>query len=569
MKDTDHDQQQPPPPTASRANAIARLLANGNLVLRVPGAGVVWQSFDHPTNMLLPGMKLGVDFRTGLDRHMSSWRATGDPSPGEYTFRLGHARGFEITFVNNEFNHRRLLHSRGPAALDRVPRFRFDALGRGNHAGRNDPDDMYLCSAHAISGSVGLILDPDPRRRGRYLVAQLYPRDSRAPAFRSAARRLRDAEGHLPNPPRDVAQRRRIPPGEGQLRYALHDLHDIAIAAPVKCSTDCLGANISLLALTHAVEAVPTSSPTSMAALQKVYFDPAGIFTNSPTTCPGYLASAQLFEDCSWKISTVVLLLSTRVQQTRHIDGKLLDWELSVHVPFFVGCARPGSCVGCIDTGGANSMGCCGCLWKDAWPGSLRRWMAKSLLLHEKTVVEVTHVAMKPWPPPANLHNSIASEPIETGPVNSFVLLRAPVLRLLAVVQVPTTVSGFRTSSSLNFWPIIYSYLVTYIKQWDRDRAAQLGPIMNNCLGSAATSESLILEYSFPPKDQMGRIYLIIDRRTGLLLGVDKWGLIDRLAGARTTMHTIWVKSFGRCLHNYSKLTSTLQAEDCSRQHGS
>ena len=58
-------------------------------MLRVPGAGVVWQSFDYPTDTLLPGMKLGIDFRTGLDRRMTSWRAAGDPSPGDYTFRLG------------------------------------------------------------------------------------------------------------------------------------------------------------------------------------------------------------------------------------------------------------------------------------------------------------------------------------------------------------------------------------------------------------------------------------------------------------------------------------------------
>ncbi|KAG2547785.1 receptor-like serine/threonine-protein kinase SD1-8 [Panicum virgatum] len=89
----------PPPPVPSSsaasgdaigaaANATAQLLEDGNLVLRVPGAGVVWQSFDHPTDTLLPGMKLGVDLRAGLDRHLTSWRAPGDPSPGEYTFRL-------------------------------------------------------------------------------------------------------------------------------------------------------------------------------------------------------------------------------------------------------------------------------------------------------------------------------------------------------------------------------------------------------------------------------------------------------------------------------------------------
>ena len=87
-----------PPPVSSSAsddaldssstNATAQLLDDGNLVLRVPGAGVVWQSFDHPTDTLLPGMKLGIDFRAGLDRHLTSWRGPGDPSPGEYSFRL-------------------------------------------------------------------------------------------------------------------------------------------------------------------------------------------------------------------------------------------------------------------------------------------------------------------------------------------------------------------------------------------------------------------------------------------------------------------------------------------------
>ncbi|CAN6304519.1 unnamed protein product [Urochloa humidicola] len=84
----------PPPPPPSASNATAQLQDDGNLVLRVPsrsgsgGAAVAWQSFDHPTDTLLPGMKLGIDFRTGLDRHITSWTAAGDPSTGDYTFRL-------------------------------------------------------------------------------------------------------------------------------------------------------------------------------------------------------------------------------------------------------------------------------------------------------------------------------------------------------------------------------------------------------------------------------------------------------------------------------------------------
>jgi hypothetical protein len=75
----------------SSSAAVAQLLENGNLVLRrAPGGGVVWQSFDHPSDTLLPGMKLGIDFRAApvLDRYMNSWRGAGDPSPGEYSFRL-------------------------------------------------------------------------------------------------------------------------------------------------------------------------------------------------------------------------------------------------------------------------------------------------------------------------------------------------------------------------------------------------------------------------------------------------------------------------------------------------
>ncbi|XP_051208986.1 receptor-like serine/threonine-protein kinase SD1-8 [Lolium perenne] len=68
----------------------AQLLDSGNLVLRFAGGGggVAWQSFDYPTDTLLPGMKLGVDFRSGLDRYMSSWRGADDPSTGEFSFRL-------------------------------------------------------------------------------------------------------------------------------------------------------------------------------------------------------------------------------------------------------------------------------------------------------------------------------------------------------------------------------------------------------------------------------------------------------------------------------------------------
>lgn len=45
--------------------------------------------------------------------------------------KLLHYRGFHVTFVNSEFNHQRLLKSRGPNSLDGLPDFRFEAIPDG------------------------------------------------------------------------------------------------------------------------------------------------------------------------------------------------------------------------------------------------------------------------------------------------------------------------------------------------------------------------------------------------------------------------------------------------------
>ncbi|KAL6883750.1 hypothetical protein ACP4OV_011164 [Aristida adscensionis] len=57
--------------------------------------------------------------------------AQGHVTPMLKLAKLLHARGFHVTFVNTEFNRRRLLHSRGPAALDGAPGFRFAAIPDG------------------------------------------------------------------------------------------------------------------------------------------------------------------------------------------------------------------------------------------------------------------------------------------------------------------------------------------------------------------------------------------------------------------------------------------------------
>ncbi|XVE84916.1 hypothetical protein DITRI_Ditri17bG0050000 [Diplodiscus trichospermus] len=54
-------------------NSIAQLLDTGNLVLLQNNTRtVLWQSFDYPTNTMLPYMKLGLTFRIGLNRVLTS-----------------------------------------------------------------------------------------------------------------------------------------------------------------------------------------------------------------------------------------------------------------------------------------------------------------------------------------------------------------------------------------------------------------------------------------------------------------------------------------------------------------
>jgi len=57
--------------------------------------------------------------------------AQGHVTPMLKLAKILHSRGFHITFVNTEFNHRRLLRSRGAGALDGLPDFRFAAIPEG------------------------------------------------------------------------------------------------------------------------------------------------------------------------------------------------------------------------------------------------------------------------------------------------------------------------------------------------------------------------------------------------------------------------------------------------------
>ncbi|KAK9025804.1 hypothetical protein V6N11_038659 [Hibiscus sabdariffa] len=71
---------------------VAQLLDSGNFVVKDRNdsdpESFLWQSFDYPCDTFLPGMKIGRNFVTGFDRHLSSWKSEEDPAPGLYTIRI-------------------------------------------------------------------------------------------------------------------------------------------------------------------------------------------------------------------------------------------------------------------------------------------------------------------------------------------------------------------------------------------------------------------------------------------------------------------------------------------------
>ncbi|KAJ3670325.1 hypothetical protein LUZ60_010649 [Juncus effusus] len=73
--------------TTSKATH-ATLLDTSNLVLTNKSGSIVWQSFDHPTNTLMPGGWAGYNKITREYNSFTCWESHDNPAPGPFTARL-------------------------------------------------------------------------------------------------------------------------------------------------------------------------------------------------------------------------------------------------------------------------------------------------------------------------------------------------------------------------------------------------------------------------------------------------------------------------------------------------
>lgn len=68
--------------TLGGTTAFAILLDSGNFVLQ-SGVNVIWQSFDHPTDTILPTMKFLFSYRGQVAMRLVAWKNPDDPSTGD------------------------------------------------------------------------------------------------------------------------------------------------------------------------------------------------------------------------------------------------------------------------------------------------------------------------------------------------------------------------------------------------------------------------------------------------------------------------------------------------------
>jgi hypothetical protein len=72
--------------TSNISSAV--LLDNGNFVLKDVMGADLWDSFNNPSDSLLPSMLLGFDSGSGKQNFLISWKSENDPSPGIFLLGL-------------------------------------------------------------------------------------------------------------------------------------------------------------------------------------------------------------------------------------------------------------------------------------------------------------------------------------------------------------------------------------------------------------------------------------------------------------------------------------------------
>ncbi|KAF3654312.1 putative protein TOPLESS-like, partial [Capsicum annuum] len=143
--------------TGLTGSLVARLQDSGNFVLQDETRNkTLWQSFDHPTSCLLPGMKLGYNLTTRQNWTLTSWLSFSVPASGAFTlsleaikdtFQLVIRRRGKVYWTSGAWN------DQGFPFLNTIYQYYFNLV--------SDKDGMFIQLKDRVGGFPSLELFPD------------------------------------------------------------------------------------------------------------------------------------------------------------------------------------------------------------------------------------------------------------------------------------------------------------------------------------------------------------------------------------------------------------------------
>ncbi|GJN26327.1 hypothetical protein PR202_gb14250 [Eleusine coracana subsp. coracana] len=93
--------------TAGGAGAVVVLLNSGNFVLRSASGIEVWQSFDHPTDTILPNMRFLWSYRKQAAGQLIAWKGPDDPSnDGKFYYTYSVSDSSQYTRISLDYSGR-------------------------------------------------------------------------------------------------------------------------------------------------------------------------------------------------------------------------------------------------------------------------------------------------------------------------------------------------------------------------------------------------------------------------------------------------------------------------------
>ncbi|KAG2682071.1 hypothetical protein I3843_11G174600 [Carya illinoinensis] len=143
--------------STSNASSV-KLLDNGNLIILANNdTEVLWQSFDFPTDTILPGILSAEN----LNRfHLTSWKSTEDPAGGPYNLTVDFLRledGYKIKYWNNSLLTKFIMWPSNHTSD--ISRMVLDVSGQLKLQSWSEDDQRWYslnssrCGVHAVCGA--------------------------------------------------------------------------------------------------------------------------------------------------------------------------------------------------------------------------------------------------------------------------------------------------------------------------------------------------------------------------------------------------------------------------------